>query len=1164
MTDVQSRIAALSPEQRALLESRVADRRAARGSAQKTPIQPRDRSRPTPLSFAQQRDWSSDVCSSDLNISGALRIEGEVDLDLLSRILTEVMARHEVLRSTVEMVDRTPVQVVHPTTPVPVPVVDLSDLDPEQQRVEVRRRYDAEVTRPFPLEQPQRMRAAALRLGPETYVILVTTHHASSDGWSMSIVKRELAALYQAFRDGNGASLPPPPFQYGDFAVWQRERLGEEWMASELAYWKDVLADIPPRLALPNDRPYPARRTFEGAHHTVALDRDATYALQAMAEREGVSISMIMLAACSVVLHRYTGQDDLVFGSAITGRVRTETEQVVGCFANALPLRLKVSRAQTLLEVLHRARDVVSGAFDHQDIPFDRLIEELAPKETSQTPLIQMMINVLTAPGNMLRLADQVLEMPGVRITPESLDPGPIPIDIILMVHALPDSVYLQWHYSAELFDAETIVGLARQVEHVLDRLVRTPNSRVGDVQLRHTAAPAVHPRPASSSVAGAGFVELFQRQVMLAPDAPAVVCDGTATSFGELNREANRLAHHLRTLGVGAETTVGILLDRSPQLATAILGVLKAGGAYVPVDPAYPADRIGYMLSDARAPVLVTTEKLAPLAARANPTRTVLLDGPLPDGAANDPPGAPEPTSPAYVVYTSGSTGQPKGVVIEHRSLVTFAREVADRLQLGAGDRFLQFASPSFDVLAEELFPIWLAGGAVVIPPPEMTGAGIDLMELAGRERLSVMELPAAYWHEWVRELDRTGRPLPGSLRLVIVGAERVLPERLAMWQKLGVPLMHVYGITETTVSSTFFRLGSNAQPGDLQHLPIGTALPSAQLQILEYDLMPAPVGGVGELYIGGSSLARGYLGRAGLTAQRFVANPDPACPGERVYRTGDLVRQRGDGNLVFLSRADNQINIRGFRVEPAEIESALCRHPQVAQAVVSVYEPAPDDRRLVAYLVPQPRTRPHITDVRRFLGRELPPYLVPAAFVHLDAVPLTANGKVDHDRLPPPGDERPELVEEPVLPQSPLERRLAEIVASVLGVTMVGANDNFFELGGDSILAIQVVARAQEEGIGLSPLDLFEHPTVALLAQAATGTEAGTGAEPNTEPGRVTEPEPVAEAEPVDEADPVDGNGRSAADGGALVAADFPLARVDQSQLDALLRRMTADKEA
>jgi amino acid adenylation domain-containing protein len=1144
MTDLQRRIAALSAEQRALLEARIAGLAAARGHSANERIRPRDRNGATPLSFAQQREWALERFRPANNITGAIRLEGHVDPDLISRILTEITARHEVLRTVVEMVDRMPVQVVHPVSPLPVPVVDLSTLTAEQQSLEVRQRYDAEVTRPFAPEAAQRMRVTLLKLAPGTYVALLTIHHASADGWSLSIIVRETAWLYQPLREGRDAALPPLPIQYGDFAVWQRARLDDEWMASEVQYWRGVLDGMPPRLALPTDRPHPVHRTFAGDNYTSALPMADTVALQRFAEVQGVSISMIMLAACSVLLYRYTGQDDLVFGSAITGRVRTETEQLIGCFANALPLRMRVSRDQTLMAVLQAARDVASAAFEHQDIPFDRLIEELAPEETSQTPLIQMMINVLTTPEDLPRLSGTVVELPGLRITPEPTDPGPVPIDLILVVEARAELVHFQWHYSTELFSAETIARLAGQLEHVMGQLVSNSECLVADVDLIGTGYGRVNSKAAAPSAeAPSGLVELLQQQVAIAPDAPAVICDGAVMTFRELNQNANRLARQLRALAVGPETPVGILLERSSQLAVAVLGVLKAGGAYLPIDATYPADRIGFMLSDASAPVLITTGELAPLAACASQSQTLLienLDSALP---ADDLPGAPGQTSPCYVVYTSGSTGRPKGVVIEHRSLATFAREVARRLQLGAGDRFLQFASPSFDVLAEELFPVWLAGGAVVIPPVRMGGAALDLLELTEREHLTVMELPAAYWHEWVRELDRGERMLPSSLRLVIVGTDRVLPERLVTWQKRHVPLMHVYGITETTISSTFFRLPPDAPAADLQHLPIGTALPSVELQVLDSGLRRVPAGGVGELYIGGISLARGYLGRPGLTAERFVANPDPARPSERVYRTGDLVRQRTDGNMEFLSRADSQIRIRGFRVEPTEIESAMCRHPQIAQAVVTVHEPSPGDRRLVAYLVPQPRTRPNITDVRRFLAREIPAYLMPAAFVRLEAVPLTANGKIDHDRLPEPADERPELAEEFVAPQSALARQLAEIVGTVLGVTMVGANDNFFELGGDSILAIQVAARAQEAEIRITPLDLFEYPTVALLARTAADAENAASRDEDaagaTAAGAVDKDTAISAPTP----------------------ADFPLANVDQAQLDTLLSRIAGD---
>lgn len=1135
MTDVRSRIAALSPQQRARLESRAADLAAGRrdGEADTDRIRPRDRAVPAPLSFAQQREWALERFRPSNNIIGALRLEGEFDVDLLARCITEITARHEVLRSTVELVDGVPTQVVCPVTPVPLPVIDLSGLDPDTQQAEIRRHYDAEVTRPFPQEQATKLRATLLRLGPSTHVGLLIMHHAASDGWSASIVIREAVQLYQSFRAG-APGLPPLPIQYADFAVWQRENLSEERIAAEVDYWREVLADCPPRLELPTDRPHPLRRTFEAAQHVVELPEEIAVPLRRFAEAEGVSISMLMATVAAVLFHHYTGQDDLVLGSAVTGRVRTETEQLIGCFANALPLRLRLSRTLTLREVLQQARDVVSAAFEHQDVPFGRLIEELAPNETSQTPLIQMMVNVLTSPGEIFRPVTEAIETPELTLRPEPVELGPIPIDLILIVTPRPDSVTMQWHYSTELFDASTVRRLAGHFREVLDQLLTDTDRPVGQVVLRDEPAATRPTVPSREEVTG--FVERFQRRAVATPDDPAVVCAGETISYAELNRRANRLAHRLRALGVGAETTVGVLAERTPRLAVAVLGVLKSGGAFVPIDPATPAARACETLADAEAAVLIGEDALIHAEGIEAPSTIPLDDVATWTGEDGNPPDTPAPSSAAYVIYTSGSTGRSKGVVIEHRSLATFAEEVAERLGLGAADRFLQFASPGFDVLIEELFPSWLAGAAVVFPTQEEAGLAIDLVAVTERDRVSVMELPAAYWHEWVRQLDLIGKPLPPSLRLVIVGSERVLPERLRMWQQFGVPLLNVYGITETTVSSTFFRLGRDAAPADLRHLPIGTALPSVSARILDEDLNPVPVGAIGELYLGGVGVGRGYLRRPALTAERFVADPDPARRGERVYRTGDLVRRRADGNLEFVSRVDTQLKIRGFRVEPAEIESAVCRHPQVAQAVVTVHEPAPGTRRLVAYVTSPARTRVNLTDLRRFVARELPHYLVPSVFVPLERLPLSTNGKIDHARLPEPGPERDDEASEPVAPRSPREQRLADIVASVLGITLVGADDNFFELGGDSIQAIQVAARAQEEGIQLSPLDLFEHPTVALLASKADGGSETVDGAVNTADGGAVPEQPAEEPE-----------------------ADFPLARVDKSQLDTLLSRIS-----
>ncbi|MEU8756933.1 amino acid adenylation domain-containing protein [Streptomyces chartreusis] len=1107
MADLQRRIAELSPEKRALLERRLAERAAARVPAPDDRIDRRDPSRPIPLAFQQEREWAIGRFRPANNIPGAFRVAGDLDLSLLSRVLTEVVERHEVLRSTVELQDDgTRVQVVHPVSPVPTPVLDLSDLTEEEQLEEVLSRWKAEVVRPFDTLQPLRLRTSLLRMAENNHVVLITTDHAAADLVSVAILVQEFAALYAAHRTGTDFSLPPLDIQYGDFAAWQRE-FGEKRMAAEVEHWRQTLDGIPGALTLPSDRPFPARPTFAGAAHFVDLAPEFAAELRRFSEREKVSLGVVLLAATSVLLYRYLGQDDMLIGEIVSGRSRAEVERLIGCFVTALPLRMRLSDELTLTEVVDQARQTVLTAYDHQDLPIERLIDMLdLGHEASQTSMSHMWIDV--------RTPERTLEVPGLRISAEPIEVNVAAAPLTLDANASGDTLQLQWIYMTEMFDTDTVVLLAEQFDEVLRQLVQTTGITVGEVEL--AAAPAGPARNAETQpdAAEPGYVELFQRKVALAPHAPAVICDGVPTSYADLNRDANRIAHHLRTLGVGRETPVGILVGRSPQLTAAILGVLKAGGVYVPLDPSYPPDRIAYMLADAGTQVLITQELIAAHfeeAGAALPEQTVVLDGPTPlpgRDADHDLPDAPDPASLAYVVYTSGSTGRPKGAMIEHRSLVTFARDVADRIGLGAGDRFLQFASPSFDVLVEELFPTWLAGGTVVITTKHIISGEADLAELVERERMTVMELPTAYWHEWVRELDRTGRELPSCLRLVIIGGERVLPERLAMWRRLGVPLMHVYGLTETTVSSTFFRLDPADPVYDWPNFPIGTPLPSADLRILDRRLRPVPVGATGELYIGGSSLARGYLGRSGLTAQRFIADPDPVRPGQRLYRTGDLVRQRPDGNLEFFSRVDTQIKIRGFRVEPTEIESTLSRHPDIAESVVVLYEPVPGDRRLAAYVVPRPdATSPGTGDLRRFLERELPAYMVPSAFVELDALPLSPNGKVDRDRLPAPEDLRREAGEEYVAPRTPVQQKLADILATVVGIARIGIHDNFFEIGGDSILAIQVVARAQEDGLKLSPYDLFTNPTIASLAEVATA-----GPTIDAEQGDVTGPVPVA----------------------------------------------------
>lgn len=1096
MSDVRRRIAALSPEQRAVLEKRLAEQVAQAAPAAGSRITARDRSGQAPLAIQQQREWTFSHYRSANNIPGAFRVEGDLDPDVVSEVLTEVVARHEVLRSTVEVRDGEPVQVVHPPAPVPVPVIDLSDLPGEEQTAQLRRRWNAEVETPFDADAPQRLRISLLRLAERTHVVLIAADHAAADLVSVGIMMQEFAALYGSRGAATGEALAPLPIQYGDYAAWQRQ-LEQQRIASELAHWRETLAGIPAELALPTDRPYPVRPTFAGATHIADLPAELTAQLREFGQRESASLGVVLTAAASVLLYRYTGRDDLVIGEIVSGRNRAELQPLIGCFVGALPMRLRLHDEQSLRELVRHTRQVAVTAYDRQDLPVDGLLDRLdLGSNLSLASLIDLWLDVRTPAAT--------LTVPGLRISPEPVESGLAPTPLTLDADPNADQLRLHWIYMTELFDADTVRLLAEQFERILRELVSAPQTAVGQVPLSAatvaTTAELAGPAPVAAGTATGGtagavaggnettIVELFGRRLALAPHASAAVHGGVATSYTALNRDANRLAHQLRERGVGPDTPVAILADRTPRLAVAILGVLKSGGYYVPVDPAYPADRIVGMLADSGARVLVTESGLVGLVEP--PSGGTLLVDQL-TGPDHDPPDLPDPGSLAYTVYTSGSTGRPKGAMIEHGSLATYARDVAERLGLGAGDRFLQFASPSFDVLAEELFPTWVAGGCVVFPDRPLGGDPDALTDLIDRQRLTVIELPTAYWHEWVRALDRQDQTLPECLRLVIIGGERALPERLATWRRFGVPLMNCYGLTETTVTSTFF-LVDPRDPAAAQaawpNLPIGTPLPSADLRLLDHRLRPVPVGGTGELYLGGRSVGRGYLGRPGLTAHRFIADPDPSRPGQRLYRTGDLIRQRADGTLEFISRVDRQVKIRGFRVEPSEVESVLSRHPGVAETAVSVYEPAPGDRRLVAYVVPAATGAASGSELRRYLADQLPAYLVPSSFVELAELPLTPSGKVDRNRLPAPSQATPAAAGPYAAPQSPVQRQLAEIVAAVVGVDRVGLDDNFFEIGGDSILAIQVVARAQEVGLRLSPLDLFAHPTVAALAKVAS----------------------------------------------------------------------------
>ncbi|HEX7243162.1 MAG TPA: amino acid adenylation domain-containing protein, partial [Longimicrobiaceae bacterium] len=961
---------------------------------------------------------------------------------------------------------------------------------PEAAReAEAGRLVAEEALRPFDLARGPLLRATLVRLGEDDYAALFTLHHVVGDGWSMDVLVREVSALYA------GEPLPELPVQYADFAVWQREWLSGETLEAQLGWWRERLAGAPPVLELPVDRPRPAVPDARAGGVAFALSPELSEGLRAVSRREGATLFMTLLAAWQLLLSRWSGQDDVVVGSPIAGRTRAETEGLIGFFVNTLVLRTGLDDALTFRELLGRVRETTLGAYAHQDLPFEKLVEELAPERNlAHAPLFQAMLVLQNT-------AREELRMGGVELAPLPVDGGEVvKFDLTLGMEEEAGGLRGSIAYRAGLWDPSTMERMAGHLAALLGSLAADPDRRIGGAEMMGAAererllrewSGTGRPRAASGTLH-----ERFAAVARRHGGAAAVAFEGEELTYAELDRRADRLAHALRGLGVGPDVPVGVCLERSPEMVVAVLGILKAGGGYVPLDPSYPAERLAWLLEDSAVPVLVTRDRqLAALPPHR--ARTLSLDDPLP-GGGDAPPAVPvSPENLAYVIYTSGSTGRPRGVAVEHGAAAAHLESFARVLEITPADRVLHFASFGFDVAVEQLFLPLLSGAALVLRGPDLWTPA----EWPARVReagVTVANLAPAYWQEVIDAAP--GSALPG-LRLLLVGAEAMPSAAVPRWHgAVAGParLLNAYGPTEAVVTATAFALPGDYPAGHAgTTVPIGGPLPGRTAYVLDRRGEPAPAGVPGELHLGGV-LARGYLGRPEPTAERFVPDPFGGEPGARLYRTGDRVRWLADGALEFLGRVDEQVKVRGFRIEPGEVEAALERHPAVRDAVVVAREDAPGERRLVAYFAAGGEP-PAAGELRRHLGEHLPDYMVPSVFVALDALPLTPSGKLDRRALPAPeggsGDAH-------VPPRSATERVLADAWAEVLGVERVGVHDNFFELGGHSLLATRVVARVREAFRMELPLRaLFEAPTVARLAErvAALRTEGGTaGAAP------------------------------------------------------------------
>ncbi|WP_405677480.1 amino acid adenylation domain-containing protein [Streptomyces sp. NBC_00048] len=1032
------------------------------------PVTPADRSRPLPLSFAQQRMWLFDRFAPGnpaYHVPTAVRIGGDLDPVALAAALRALMARHEVLRTVVPETDGAPTQRVLPVGEAPLTVRELAVGERAEDLV------DAFVTRPFDLAAEAPLRALLLRIAPAEHLLVLVIHHIALDGWSMGVLVEDLAALY------DGHDLPPLPVQYADYARWQADRAAEGRWTEQLEHWRGRLAGPLPVLELPTDRPRPATPSLAGAVHEFTLSAELTQRLRSLGTRHGATLFMVLLAGYQTLLGRLSGAEDVLVGTPVAGRGQRELDGLVGCFVNTLALRGDLSGDPAFAELLERTRDRALADFDCQEVPFEQVLDAIgAERDPARHPVFQTMLTLQSA-------RPPRAGFDGLDVEPVDAQTGSCLMDLMFTAAEQDGCLAFTVEYATDLFDAQSIARLAHRFGVLLEAAADAPRTALSrlpllDAEERRTALTDWNAtaRPLPSG----GLHDLVAAAAARTPGAPALEHEGRTTSYAELEAAAERCAARLRALGVGGQSVVAVHAAPTPQLVTALLGVLKAGAAFTTLDPALPEQRLRLLLELSGARLVLTDGsesgglldgvQVAPIEAAA-----------APDGTAPATGTETAPDALACVFFTSGTTGSPKGSMFTHRGLVNFTLAMAEEFRLAPGDRFLQLASTGFDVLLEELFPALATGATVVLPGARLLAGGVDLTGYLAEHRITGLELTTAYWHDWAAELERTGAALPADLRFVAMGGERVRRDRLAAWQRLGVPLVHVYGLTEVTCTSTTRRV--TGEPVDGDGLPIGRPLANTTVYLLDPAGAPVPIGSPGELHLGGAGLARGYLGRPGLTAERFV--PDPyGEPGARLYRTGDLARHRADGEVEFIGRADQQVKIRGHRIEPGEVEAQLAGRPEVGAAAVVVREDEPGEKRLVGYVVAAPGTEPDVFELRAALRERLPEYLVPSSIVLLPALPLNGNGKLDRGALPRPG--RAELTGgAAVAPRTPAEAEIAELAGELLGLPAVGVHDNLFDLGLHSLLAARFAARVRETCQVDVPLRVFyEAPTVAELA--------------------------------------------------------------------------------
>ncbi len=1029
-----------------------------------------------PLSFAQERLWFLDQLHPEnalYNVPTAIRIHGDLNCKALKRSLETIIQRHEVLRTTYRLFNEAPVQEVHDSFELNLPLVDMTASGAAEREREVQLQMKEYAAHPFDLKKDLMLRAALFRMAANEHIFFLNIHHIACDEWSMGVFFKELAQVYSSIVCGRPHALSEPPVQYADFSIWQRESMAAGLLQKQLAYWKGQLSGDLPVLELPTDYPRPAERTFQGAKVKRAFTKEFSEVIATRCRKENVTPFIFFLASLKALLYRYTGQEDLVIGTPIAGRNRMETEDLIGFFVNTLALRSKVSAEAGFREHLARVREITLSAFANQDIPFEKVVEEVQPdRSAAQNPIFNVMFAVQNRGGK--------IDIPGLQVSVEEVETDTAKFDMTLVVQDSAEGFVVLLEFNTALFSPHTASRFLLHFESLVGAILANPGEPIASLQL---IAPTEREKllvewnqTATAFPKDTSVHELFARQAQNRPTDIAIVYGKEQATYREIDERSNQLANHLKKLGVLPGVLVGICVERSIEMVVGWLGILKAGGAYVPLDPGYPAERLQFMLEDSQMPVLITQKKLVSLLPEKARKLCVDSDWNQIAQESSASPGVPvSPEDIAYVIYTSGSTGKPKGAAVPHLAIARLVFNT-NYIQLGPNDTVAQASNSSFDAATFEVWGALLLGGKLIGVPQNVLLSPGDLAKHLRDHRITTLFLTTALFNQVAAEIPNAF----STLKHVLFGGEACDPKSVKEVLRHGPPqrLLHVYGPTETTTFASWYEIQD--VPEGATTIPIGRPLSNTTFFVLDKNRQPVPVGIPGELYIGGDCLARGYHNREELTATKFV--PHPFKAGERLYRTGDLVRYLRDGNVEFLGRIDNQVKIRGFRIELEEIEIALKQQGAIRDAIVVVREGA-SGKRLVAYVVAQ-HSPPTAEDLRVYLRQKVPDFMVPTAFVFLGALPLTPNGKIDRRALPEPVT-GPAKAKESDFPRNNLENQLAKIWESILNIKPIGIHDNFFELGGHSLLAVRLFTQIEKTMGQKLPLStLFQAPTIEGLA--------------------------------------------------------------------------------